>query len=109
MPTSEVNRTLIGAEMSFSTSERTFCRLAQGLAATLVFEHGIRQLERVPDAVRIEPRTQSLGDEADVVVLKILGDARHERHTDRRGEQQADAAEKLTGGVLAKTWWRTGR
>ena len=68
---------------------------AERLAAALVLEHRIRQLQRVPDAVRIQLRAQPLRDDVDVVVLEVLRDARDERDPDRGAEQQADAPEEL--------------
>jgi hypothetical protein len=56
----------------------------------------------VPDAVRIELRTEPLRDHVDVVVLEVLRHSRDERHTHGRREQQADAAEELAGRVLAE-------
>ena len=53
-------------------------QLAERLAAPLVLEHRVRQLQRVLDAVRVEPRAQALGDDVDEVVLEVLGDARDE-------------------------------
>ena len=77
-------------------------KLAECFAAALIFEDRIRQLERVADAVRVELRAQALCDQVDVVVLKILGDARDERHANRGAEQQRHAAEELAGRVLRK-------
>ena len=75
-------------------------QLAERLAAALILEHRVGQLERVPDAVRVELRAEPLRDDVDEVVLEVLRDARDERHADRRAEQQADAAEELAGRVL---------
>ena len=58
---------------------------AERLAAALILEHRIGQLERVADAVRVELRAEPLGDDVDVVVLEVLGDARDERDADRGG------------------------
>ena len=75
-------------------------QLAQRLAAALVLEHRVGEIQRVLDAVRVEPRPEALGDDVDEVVLEVLGDARDERDADRGGQQQADAAEELAGAVL---------
>jgi hypothetical protein len=46
--------------------------LPQRLAAALVLEHGVRQLQRVPDAVGVHLRAEPLGDDVDEIVLKVL-------------------------------------
>ena len=61
-----------------------FLQPAERLAAALILEDRVRELERVPDAVRIELRTEPLRDHVDVVVLEVLRHARDERHTHRR-------------------------
>ena len=54
------------------------------------------------DPVRIELGPETLRDHIDVVILKVLRHARHERDADRGPEQQADAFEELTRRVLLK-------
>jgi len=54
----------------------------------------------VADAVGVELCAEALRNQVDVVVLKILCDARDERHTDRRSEERRDPAEELPGRVL---------
>ena len=77
-----------------------FLQSAERLAAALILEDGVRELERVPDAVRIELGTEPLRDHVDVVVLEVLRHAGDEGHTHRRPEQQADAAKELACRVL---------
>ena len=64
-------------------------QLAERFAAALIFEHRVRQLERMADAVGVELGAKPLRDQVDVVVLEVLGHARDERHADRGGEQHA--------------------
>ena len=109
MPTSDVNSTLIDGRDQLLDVGAHLLQLAERLAAALILEHRVGQLQRVADAVGVELRAQPLGDDVDVVVLEVLGDARDERDADRRAEQQADAAEELAGRVLAGTAWRTRR
>src|SRR6185436_2693971 len=66
-----------------------------------IFEHAVRKLERVTDAVGIDLRAQPLRDHIDVVILKVLCDARNKRDAHRGGQQQADSAEKLARRVFA--------
>ena len=54
----------------------------------------------MPDAVRIQLRTQALRDHVDVGILEILGHAGDKGDADRRREQQADALEELTSRVF---------
>src|SRR5687768_700362 len=54
----------------------------------------------MPDAVRVELRPQALGDEADDVVLEVLGHPRDEGDAHRRTEQQAHAAEEFAGRIF---------
>jgi len=56
----------------------------------------------VADAVSVNLRAEPLRDHVDVVVLEVLGDARDERHADCGEQQQADAAEELSGRVLGE-------
>ena len=79
-----------------------FLKLAEGFTAALIFEDRIRQLERVADAVGIEFGAETLCDQVDVVVLKVLGHARDERHSDRGRQQQRHAAEELAGRVFGE-------
>ena len=73
---------------------------AERLAAALILEHRIGQLERMPDAVRVQLRAEPLRDDVDEVVLEVLRHARDERDADRGAEQQADALEELRGRVF---------
>ena len=57
-----------------------FLQHAEGFAAALVFELGVGKFERVADAVGVDAGADLLGDQVDVVVLEILGDARDEGH-----------------------------
>jgi hypothetical protein len=82
-------------------------QLAERLAAPLVLEHRVRQLQRMADPVGVELRAQPLRDQVGEVVLEVLGHARHERHPHRRQQQHAHAADELrrrvvlvAGGVL---------
>jgi hypothetical protein len=75
-------------------------QLAQRLAAALVLEHRVGQLQGVADAVRVDLRPQALRDHVDEVVLEVLGHARDEGHAHRRRQQQAHAGEELSGRVL---------
>ena len=68
---------------------------AQRLAAPLVFEDRIGQLQRMPDAVRVELCSEALRDDVDVVVLEVLGHTRHECDADGGAEQKADALEEF--------------
>ena len=109
MPTSVVNRTLIDGRDQLLDVGAHLLQLAERLAAALVLEHRVGQLERVPDAVGVELRAQPLRDDVDEVVLEVLGDARDERHADRRRQQQADAAEELRRSCTPGSASRTGR
>ncbi len=80
-----------------------FLELAQRFAAALVLEDGVRELQRVADAVGVELRAQPLRHQVDVVVLEVLRHARDEGHAHRRRQQKADAPEELPGGVLRKS------
>ena len=109
MPTSDVNSTLIDGGDQLLDVGAHLLQPAERLAAALILEHRIGQLQRVPDAVRVELRAEPLGDDVDVVVLEVLGHARDERDADRRAEQQADAAEELGRSCIPGTGWRTRR
>ena len=78
-----------------------FLELAECLATALILE--VRQLERVPDAVRIHLGAHSLDDGVDVVVLEILGDARDESHTHRHKEKSAGAFDERRSLVLTES------
>src|SRR6185503_3046454 len=75
-------------------------QLAERFSAPLVLERRVGQVERMPDAIRVQLRAEALGDEADDVVLEVLGYARDEGDADRRAEQQAHATEKFAGGIF---------
>ena len=77
-------------------------QLAQRLAAALVLELRVGQFERVADAVGVDPRADLLGDQVDVVVLKVLGDAGDEGHADRRAQQERYAANELPDRVVVE-------
>ena len=95
MPTSDVNSTLIDAEIELLDVGPHLLELAERFAAALILEDGVGQLQRVADAVGVELSAKPLRDQVDVVVLEVLGDARDEGHAHRRRQQQADAAEEL--------------
>src|SRR5882672_5471693 len=59
-------------------------QLPERFAAALVLKQGIGKFQRVPDAIRINAGANLLGDHVDEIILKVLGNARHERHTDSR-------------------------
>ena len=109
MPTSDVKSMLIARRDELLDVGAHLLQLAERFAAALILEHRVGQLERMPDAVGVELRAEPLGDDVDVVVLEVLGDARDERHADRGAEQQADAAEELAGGVFLESASRTRR
>ena len=95
MPTRVVNSTLIETADELLDVGAHLLQDAERLAAALVLEDAIRQVERVAHAVGVELRAQPLRDDVDEVVLKVLGHARDERHADRGQQQQAHAAEEL--------------
>ena len=70
--------------------------VAERLAAALILEDRVRQLERVPDAVRVDLRADTLRDDVDEVVLEVLGDAGDEGDADRGGDVVA-AEDDLSG------------
>ena len=84
MPTSDVKSTLIDGRDQLLDVGAHLLQLAERLAAALVLEDRIGQLERVADAVGVELRAQPLRDDVDEVVLEVLRDARDERDADRR-------------------------
>jgi len=53
------------------------------------------------NAVGIDLGAKPLCDDIDVVILKILCNARDKSHTDGGRQQQADASEELAGRVFA--------
>jgi len=78
-------------------------QLAERFAAALVLEDRVGQFEGVPDAVRVDLRAEPLRDDVDEVILEILGNPRDERHAHGREQQEADAAEELSCGVLRES------
>src|SRR5439155_25401369 len=70
-------------------------KLAQGFAASLIFERRIGQLKRMPHAVGIDPGAEALRDDVGEVVLKVFGDAGDERNTHSRRQQKAHATDEL--------------
>jgi len=79
-----------------------FLELAQRLAASLVLKDGIRQLQRVPDAVRIHLGAHTLDDDVDVIVLEVLGDARHESDAHCHQQQRSRALDECRRLVFAE-------
>ena len=77
-----------------------FLQPAERFAAALILEHGVGKLERMADAVGIDLRADSLCDDVDVIVLKVLRDTRDEGDANGRRQQQADAPEELGGRVF---------
>ena len=75
-------------------------QLAKRFAAALVFEHGVRQVERVADAVSVDLRPEPLGDDVDDVVLEVLGHTRDKSDANRCRQEHADAAKELPRGVV---------
>src|SRR5262245_8565561 len=61
-------------------------QLTERFSTTLIFKDGIGQLEGMADAVGVKLSAESLCDDVDVVVLKILRHARHEGHAHCRSE-----------------------
>src|SRR5690242_9884887 len=55
------------------------------------------------DPICVESRADLLGDQTDVVILKILSNSRNERHTNGRSQQSGDATDELCAGVLLVT------
>src|SRR5579864_6738992 len=53
-----------------------------------------------PVGVQLGP--EPLRDQVDVVILEVLGGPRDKRHADSGGQQKADAAKELAGGVLGE-------
>ena len=77
-----------------------FLQLAERLAAALILEHRIGELERVANPVRIQLRAEPLRNHVDVVILEVLRDARDERDPYGGAEQKADAFEELAGRIF---------
>jgi len=75
-------------------------QLAEGLAAALVLEDRVRQRQRVPDAVGIDPRSEPLDDDVDEVVLEVLRHAADERRSHGEQQEEADAARELLHRVF---------
>src|SRR5262245_27990307 len=78
-----------------------FLELPQSFAAALVFEYAVRQLERMADAIGVDLCAKPLCDDVDVVILKILGDPRDERHAYSGRQQQTYTLKELACCVLA--------
>ena len=75
----------------------------QCFAAALILEKRVGQFQRMANAVGVHARPHLLCDEVHAIVLKILGDSRHEGDANGRGQQQAHAAEELHAAVFAIT------
>ena len=60
--------------------------LAQGFAGALVLKYLVGQLQGVAQAVGIHLGPQPLGDDVDVVVLEVFGDARHHGHAQHHAD-----------------------
>ena len=56
----------------------------------------------MPDAVRVHLGADALDDDVDVVVLEILGDARHERDSHRHQQQSTGTFDERRRLVLAE-------
>ncbi len=56
----------------------------------------------MPDAVRVHLRAHALDDDVDVVVLEVLGDARHEGDAHRHQQQRSGALDERRRLVFAK-------
>ena len=79
-----------------------FLQFPEGLSAALVFEDGIGKLKRVAQSVGVELRSQTLGDDVDEIVLEVLRYPGNERYADGGGEEEADAPDELSGGILTE-------
>ena len=104
-------------------------QLAQRLAAALVLEHLVGQVQGVADAVGVDLRAQPLRDHVDEVVLEVLGHARDEGDADgrpaaagsRRGRTGPSCTRcsavayssmtwrKISGSSSEKTWLMVAR
>ena len=80
MPIADVNKTSTKDVMKRSTSLRLFAA-CQVFPAPLVFKDRIGQRERSFHTIRIQLCTGLLGDDVDIVILKILRKPRNECHT----------------------------
>src|SRR5689334_6560685 len=78
-------------------------QFAQRLAASLILEHGVGQLQRVPDSLRVHLGPDALDDHVDVIVLEVLGNARHERHAHRHQQQGSRALDESRRLILAES------
>ena len=78
-------------------------QLAQRLAAALVFEEGVRQFQRMTDAVGVNARTHLLCDQVHEIILKVLCDPGNERDSDCSREQPANALDEFRLGQLGET------
>ncbi len=52
-----------------------FLKLAERFSASLILEYRIGELEGMPDSIRVHLRAESLNDDVDEVVLKVLRNA----------------------------------
>lgn len=79
-----------------------FLKFAQGLSAALILKYGVRQLERMREAIGIDLRAQFLCDGVDVVILEILCHAGDKSDANRRPQQRGHSGEKFTLGKPVK-------
>ncbi len=61
-----------------------FLQFAESLAAALVLEYLVGQIQGMPDPIGVHPCAQALHDYVDEIVLEVLGHTRHKRHAHRR-------------------------
>src|SRR5581483_6259057 len=73
-----------------------FLQFLEQFSGTLIFENRVRQRESVRNTVRIQPGADALGHDVFVIRLEIFRHARNECRTDGCGEQQSNAAQKVT-------------
>jgi hypothetical protein len=97
---SVVNTVFTAAAMNFLHVDPYLLQLAQSLAAALVFKQGVRQFQRMADAIGIDASAYLLGDQVDVVILEVLGYAGDEGDSHGGRQQKADAADELRTGVF---------
>ena len=76
--------------------------LTERFTAALILKHGIGQLQRMSDAVRVHLGADALYDHVDIVVLEILGNTRHESDAHCQEQQCAGAFDERRGLILAK-------
>ena len=100
---------LMAAEIELLDVGAHLLELAEGLAAPLVLEELVGQVERVPDPVGVEPRAEPLGDDVDEVVLEVLGHAGDEGDPDRGQEQQGRPRGGTGRSCTGRSAWRTRR